>query len=485
MQFSQRISSTKKLLRHIDTTFDVVVRPIPESGVEVVYITSIVDLTRVEERLLGPLLQRPLTRRQRLDRWAYETLQLGQVQVTRDVQQAVIKLMDGYAIVCSEKGYVMVNVQGLQRRTPEEPAAEMSIRGPRDGFTESLDTNVSLIRTRLRDARVVMRTFEFGERTKTKVLLIYLKDLANTAIVDEVVRRLESIRVDGLLDSGGLEQWIEDTPWSPYPQIQSTERPDKTVSALLEGRVALLVDGSSFALLAPSVMVSFFQTSDDYSQRWTSGTAIRLIRIFALLLSIFSPSLYIAFTMYNPELLPVNIMIQLAATREGIPLPIVFEAAFMEFMVELVREAGNRMPQQMGQSFTVVGGLVLGDIAVQAGIVSPMMVVVVGLTALGAFAIPNYEAAFVTRMVRFPMLMATSVFGVVGLLWFTLLLFAHLCCLKSFGVPYLTPFAQVAYADWLDSLLKAPTRLSILRPATYWSPGGWRRRRWYRIRSQR
>ncbi|GMA50317.1 putative membrane protein YndD [Alicyclobacillus contaminans] len=474
--------STQLVLKHMRTAYDVVVRPVPTSGVEIVYISSIVDLTRVEERLLKPLTMNPLGRWKDVEKWAQSTLQLGEVQVTRDVETTVTKLFDGHAVICFPKGYVVVNVQGLQRRTPEEPAAEMSIRGPRDGFTESLDTNVSQIRSRLRDRKLVLQTFEFGTRTKTKVLLVYLEDLANPGIVEEAVRRLQRVQVDGLLDSGALEQWIEDNPWSPYPQLQSTERPDKTISALLEGRLAILVDGSPFALLAPAVMVSFFQTSDDYSQRWFSGSAIRFVRIFALVLSIFSPSLYIAFTMYNPELLPVNLLLQLAATREGIPLPIVFEAAFMEFMVELVREAGNRMPQQMGQSFSVVGGLVLGDIAVQAGIVSPMMVVVVGLTALGAFAIPNYEAAFVTRMIRFPMLMATSVFGILGTLGFALLVFAHLSALKSFGIPYLTPFAQVAYVDWSDTLLKSPTQWSELRPATYGSPRGWMRRRRYQRR---
>ncbi|MBX6353316.1 MAG: spore germination protein [Thermoflavifilum sp.] len=469
--------STHLLLNKVQTAYDVVIRAIPGSEMDLVYVSSIVDVTRLEERLLRPLLERPPKANHHLLSWARKTIQIGEVDFTESHDEAVKKLLDGHAILCVRGGYVIANVQGAQRRVPEEPAAEMSLRGPRDGFTESLDTNISLIRTRLRDAQVVFRTFEFGTRTKTKVLLIYIEDLANPNIVKEAVQRLQAVQLDGLLESGNLEQWIEDNPWSPYPQIQSTERPDKTVSALLEGRLAILVDGSPFALLIPSVMISFFQTSDDYSQRWIPGSVIRTVRSFALVLSIFSPSLYIAFTMYNPELIPANLLIQLAATREGIPLPIVFEAMFMEFMVELVREAGNRMPQQMGQSFTVVGGLVLGDIAVRAGIVSPMMVVVVGLTALGAFAIPNYEAAFVTRMIRFPMLMVTSLFGVVGTLWFTLIVFAHLSSLKSFGVPYLTPFAQAAYPDWLDTFWRAPAQRSILRPATYWSLNSWARRR--------
>jgi hypothetical protein len=184
--------------------------------------------------------------------------------------------------------------------------------------------------------------------------------------------------------------------------------------------------------------------------------------------------------MYNPELIPLKMVLQLASTREGIPLPIVMEALFMEAMVELVREAGNRMPQQMGQSYSIVGGLVIGDIAVQAGIVSPIMVVAVGLTALGAFAIPNYEAAFVTRMIRFPMLLATSLFGIIGTLVFTLALIAHLSTLKSFGVPYLTPFGQMFLPDFGDTLVRAPLQLSTARPVTYASPGGWLRRARYR-----
>ncbi|MCL6633784.1 MAG: spore germination protein [Alicyclobacillus herbarius] len=475
--------STEALLGEVRMAPDVVVRPIPVSGVDVVFISTIVDMTRVEERLLGPLTRSPMrggrrTRRQVL-RWLYDTLEVADIQFVDSLQEAVNKLHDSYAVLCYTHGYVTINVQGLERRTPQEPQAELSLRGPRDGYTESLDTNVSLTRSRLRDRQLTFLPFEIGERTHTKVMVMYVKDLANETIVEEVVRRIQNVHVDGVLDSGALEQWIEDNHWSPYPQIQSTERPDKVVAALLEGRVAILVDGTPFALLVPAVMISFFHASDDYSQRWISGSAMRLIRMFALTLSIFSPSLYIALTMYNPELVPVNMLIQLAKTREGIPLPIVFEAAFMELMVELVREAGNRMPQQMGQSFTVVGGLVIGDIAVQAGIVSPMMVVVVGLTALGAFAIPNYEAAFVTRVIRFPMLMATSLFGIVGMLLFTLLIVAHLSTLKSFGVPYLTPFAEAEYIEWIDTFVRGPIQISVIQPGSYWSPRSWLRRRYY------
>lgn len=476
--------TTHMLLNDLEPSFDLVVRSVPEAEIEVVFISTMVDLTRVEERLLGPLTSNSIKKSRNTITWLQNTLQLTSIQRSAEVRQAVRALLENKAVLCLPREFVLVDVQGLIRRTPKEPSAEMSIRGSRDGFTESMDTNVSLVRSRLKDPKLSLKQWVLGERTQTRVLLIYIQDLANPRIVDEVERRLGQIHVDGVIDSGTLEQWIEDNHWSPYPQLQSTERPDKVAASLLEGRMAILVDGTPFALLAPAVMVSFFQTTDDYAQRWISGTAMRFTRMVALAMSIFAPSLYIALTMYNPELIPVKMVLQLAATREGIPLPILLEALFMEVMVELVREAGNRMPQQMGQSFTIVGGLVIGDIAVQAGVVSPIMVVAVGLTALGAFAIPNYEAAFVTRMVRFPMLLMTAMFGVIGTLGFALVLIAHLCTLKSFGIPYLTPFTQLALLDWQDTLIRGPVQLSTTRPATYWSPRAWLGRGRYKKRKE-
>lgn len=462
--------STESLLNLIGETFDVIVRSVPNAGLDVVFISTLVDLTRVEERLLGPLTRMPPKRRGNVLKWLNNTIELSSIHEVARVEHALQALFDNQAVLCLPRGYIVVGVQGLNRRTPQEPTTDVSIRGPRDGFTESLDTNISLLRTRLKNPNLILDKFTIGERTRTTVLLCYLHGVANPSIVEEVTRRINAVKVDGLLEQGILEQWIEDNPWSPYPQLQGTERPDKTVSALLEGRIAVFVDGTPYVLLAPAVFLSFFQTTDDYSQRWLSGTSLRLIRMFALLVSVFVPSFYIALTMYNPELIPLKMTLQLATTREGIPIPIVLEALLMELMVELVREAGNRMPQQMGQSYTIVGGLVIGDIAVQAGIVSPTMVVAVGLTALGAYAIPNYETAYVTRMIRFPMLMATSIFGIIGILGFALILLAHLATLKSFGVSYLSPFAQMTGPDFQDAIVRNPVKLSTSRPATYLSP---------------
>ncbi|QSO46740.1 spore germination protein [Alicyclobacillus mengziensis] len=467
------MKTTEALLKRINQSFDVVIRHMPNTNLDVVFVSTIVDLTRVEERLLGPLTR--TTRKRRVDvfDWLKNNVELSSI-IKTDINEAAEALFNNHAVLCLPKEYIVVGVEGLSRRTPDEPSTDVSIRGPRDGFTESLDTNVSLIRTRLKNPNLVFESFVIGKQTRTKVLLAYIQGIANQQLIGEARRRLQGVDVDGVMESGILEQWIEDNHWSPFPQLQGTERPDKTASALLEGRIAICVDGTPYVLLAPAIMLSFFQTTDDYSQRWISGTSLRLIRLFALLVSIFIPSFYIALTMYNPELIPLKMVLQLASTREGIPIPIVLEALLMELMVELVREAGNRMPQQMGQSYTIVGGLVIGDIAVQAGIVSPMMVVAVGLTALGAYAIPNYETAYVTRMIRFPMLMVTAFLGIIGILGFLLILIAHLSTLRSFGVSYLSPFGQMT--EFQDTFIRYPVQWSTSRPATYLSPRGWLRR---------
>ena len=298
------------------------VRPVPHAAIDVVFITTIVDLTRVEERLLGPLLREGRQRIRSVERWLQDTLELGRIQVERDRDSAVRALLDSKAVLCLERGYVIVDVQGPNRRIPEEPEAEIAIRGPRDGFTESIETNMSLLRSRLRDPNLVTREFVLGSETRSK------RRCCSTSR-DWPIRTLWRKRRGGFTGSGStaystVASWSNGSTnwWSPYPQLQSTERPDKTVSALLEGRVVILVDGTPFALLAPSVMISFFHTSDDYGQRWLSGSAMRLVRFFALALSIFGPSLYIAFTMYNPELIPLNLLLQLAASREGIRFPL-------------------------------------------------------------------------------------------------------------------------------------------------------------------
>lgn len=452
---------------------DLTIRTIPGLDLDVVYIRTMVEPTRVEDRLIARLLDASETpgTTDGLLRWSQQRLWLGSIQATDSAHQACTALLEGQAVLCHRTaGYILVDVQGIEHRPPDEPATEAAIRGPRDGFSEALHTNLSLIRTRLRDRALRIEEMRVGTRTQTRIALLYLTGVAADDLVQNVRDRLEKIQADKVLLDGEIEQWLEDNPWSPYPQLQSTERPDKVAAALLEGRVAIVTDGTPFVLLAPGLMISFFQTTDDYSQRWLFGSFLRLIRSGALAASIFAPSFYIAMSQFNPELMPLKIALSLAASREGIPFPIVVEAFIMEAMVELLREAGNRLPKPLGSSLGVLGGLVIGDIAVKAGLVSPIMVIVVGLTALGSFAIPSYDAALTTRLLRFPLMLATSLFGLAGMAFFVLLIIGHLCSLSSFGVPYLTPFSQLAYSEWKDTFMRAPTRVLARRRTKSYVP---------------
>lgn len=473
--------TTARLAEAIGQPLDLVIRPVPSGPLALLYLTSLIDADRVEQRLLGTLLAAGPAPRGENDllSWFHQHAQIGDVARVDGLEQAAEALADGKAVIAVEwlpewvpEGpaavpYFVADVPGNEHRKPEEPATETVIRGSRDGFTETIQVSLGQIRSRLRDPQLRVEEMRVGRRGRTKLAFLYHAEFASPAVVAEVKERIQAVKIDALVESGQLEQWIEDSPWSPYPQIQTTERPDKVVAALLEGRVAILLEGTPFALIVPAVMVSFFQSVEDYSQRWLSGTALRFVRIGAVAMASLAPSFYVAMTRFNPELMPLKMALSLAASREGIPFPIVVEALLMEAMVELLREAGNRMPKPLGQALGIVGGLVIGDMAVRAGLVSPIMVIVVGLTALGAFAIPSYEAALPTRMIRFPMVIVTGMFGITGLLTFILVIIAHLCTVRSFGVPYLTPLAQLTYREWFDTIVRAPVRYLLRRPSTY------------------
>lgn len=457
-----------QLHQELGDPLDLVVRPVPAAGAHVLFLESLVEPRRAEDRVLGRLLQAGRPEGDPLA-WLCNTVSAPRVSAVHDQKEAAQALADGDAVVVlhTAGAAFRVSVRGAEHRPPESPETEMTVRGPRDGFTETLVTNLALLRGRIHDPRLRVEEHRVGRRSRTRVALVYHADLARPELVAEVRTRLAAVQVDRIVGSGELEQWLEDHPHSLYPQVQTTERPDRAAAAILEGRIAILVDGDPYVLLLPAVMVSFFQAPDEYYQRWIFGSLLRWVRLMALAASLLAPSLYVAMTMYNPELLPLKITLTLAASREGIPFPIVVEALIMEAMMELLREAGIRLPRPVGQPMAIVGGLVMGELAVRANLVSPIMVVLVGLTGLGSFALPSYEAALATRILRFPLVIFTGMFGITGTVFFVLVLAAHLCTLRSLGVPYLTPFAQAAARDWLDTLIRAPVRWLTHRPETY------------------
>lgn len=341
-----------------------------------------------------------------------------------------------------------------QKRSIEQPKNEKTIRGTKESFTEDIGTNIFMIRHRLPSPNLFMEEFTVGARTKTKVAVLYVNDIANKNIVEELRNRLGNINIDGINDSGMLKQYIEDNPKSVFPQINNTERPDKAVAALLEGKICIICDTAPNILILPAVFSNFFTSPDDYYERTFVGNFNRIISYVAVIITIILPSLYISLTSYHPELIPFNLLMPLAQARKELPFPPFIEALLLEIGVEFLREMGLRMPEAVGKSLGVVGGIVLGDAAIRAKLVSPGMVIIVGVTAILSFTIANYSMVLSLRLVRFFIIILSAMFGAFGVTIGLLFILGHLIRLKSFGVPYLSPFAPVRASDLKDSFYR-------------------------------
>ncbi|PFN83634.1 spore germination protein [Bacillus sp. AFS076308] len=369
-----------------------------------------------------------------------------------------ILLIDGWdrSIACS--------AQGGELRAISEPTTEPAVRGPKESFVESLVTNTAMVRHRIKSPNLWVETIKLGKVAQTDVSIMFLKGIVNEKLLTEVKERLGKIEVDEIAGSNTIEEWINDNIWTPWPTIFTTERPDVVVGNLLEGRVAIFVDGSPFPLILPATWIQFFQTAEDYYMNWYIASFLRLLRLSAFLTTLLGPSLFIAFISFHPELIPTPLLVSLSAQRHGIPFPVFIEALLMEFTFEVLREAGVRMPRPIGQAVSIVGALVLGQAAVAAGIVSSAMVIVVAGTAIASFTMPHASMTDATRLLRFIIMLLAASFGLYGIGLGVIVLVAHTCSVRSFGIPYLTPYAPLILADWKDTIIRFPSQFRSNRP---------------------
>lgn len=315
-------------------------------------------------------------------------------------QQVIDTLLSGNSILFieGEMTALEMGTAGAEKRSLEESQAETIIRGSRLAFIEDIDTNITLIRRELKDPNLRIEIQEIGRRSKQKVALCYVEGIINPDILNEVKRRLNTIDIDFLPDSGVVEQWIEDSSLSPFPQVIETERPDRVAYTLLLGKVAILVDGSPFALTTPITLGDAFLTTEDFSQRWIVASSMRMLRFLSVLIALFLPGLYVALTSYHPGMLPTQLILAITAAREGVPFPSIIEVLLMAVTFEILQEAGIRLPKPIGQTVGIVGGVVIGDVAVSAGIVGPALVIITSLTAMSSFTLPNYSMSISLRI---------------------------------------------------------------------------------------
>ncbi len=361
-----------------------------------------------------------------------------------------VLLIDGY-----NRGFLLPT-RGWDARSVDEPQTEQVVRGPRDGFTENIRTNTALLRRRIRDPLLRTESMQIGTKSKTDINIVYLEGTVKEGLVQEIKERLRKIKIDAVLESGYIEELIKDSPRSPFTTMQSTERPDKVAASILEGRVAIFVDNTPFVLLAPSYFWEFFQASDDYYSGFLAGSFFRSIRYVAFLISLTLPSIYVMLISFHHEMIPTELALSIASGREVLPFPVLLEALLMEIVFELMREAGLRMPKPVGQAVSIVGSLVIGQAAVQAGIVSPFMVILVALTGIASFAIPNYSASFSIRLIRFPLLIASGTMGLLGFSAVFTILAVHALSIRSFGEPYLAPATPFQPTDQKDIVFRFP-----------------------------
>lgn len=385
------------------------------------------------------------------------------VSLISDIVENVLKgdvvfLFDG-----EEQG-LAVSVQGTETRSIEEPAMEPVIRGPREGFVENIKSNTSLLRRRLRSAHLKMESFSIGKLSRTEVTVVYIRGIATKGLVDKVRDRLKQIRIDGILESGYLEEFITDVPYSPFPQMQSTERPDVVIGSLLEGKVAVITDGTPVALVLPMTFWAGLQASEDYYERSIVTTPIRWLRLLFTFVSLFLPSVYVSLVSYDHPALPTNLLISIASSQRQSPFPAIIETLLMEVTFEALREAGVRLPKGVGSAVTIVGGIVIGQAAVMAGFISAPVVIVVAITGIASFIIPRYNFGLAFRLLRFPLLLLSGFMGFFGIMIGIIAITIHLATLRSFGVSYLSPVAPLSVDGLKDVFLRKAWFAMNLRP---------------------
>lgn len=393
-------------------------------------------------------------------------LPVGGIVEINDFQKLFNHVLSGDTMLLidgSPKGMALGSRDWADRGV-QEPSSQTVVRGPKDGFTETLRTNTALIRRRIKDPNLWLETKQIGEKTQTDVAIMYLKGVADDKTVSELQSRINRINIDAILESGYIEELIQDEVYTPFPTVYNTERPDAVAAAILEGRIAILIDGTPFVLIVPALMVHFFQSSEDYYQRADIATLIRVLRYLSFFLALLTPSLYIAVSTFHQEMLPTPLLISLASQREGVPFPAFVEAMLMEVVFEILREAGVRMPRAIGSSISIVGALVIGQAAVEAGFVSATMVIIVSLTAICSFVFPANSMAMAFRMLRFLFMILAATFGLYGIILGLIVMVLHLNSIRSFGLPYLAPNAPFILQDQKDNIIRMPHWSLLKRP---------------------
>lgn len=435
---------------------DMIIRKLNSTDLNgyILYLESMID-----EQQLANLVLKPLTESKQND--IEKTLLTSDYEKSEKTDEITSSILEGKcAILLENKNDIfLANIPNTEDRTIEEPENERTIQGSHVGFTENIKNNIFLIRSRIKNTSLFVKDLEFGSRTNTKVSMMYIENLVNKDCLSELESKLSSMDIKNLQSEMKIEELIEDNGFTIFPQILSTERPDRASSYLLEGKIVILVEGSPQVLILPINFFSFFQSPDDDNERWIVGSFFRIIRLVSFLISISLPALYIAIISFHPEVLPLGILYAIRVQVEYIPLTPFFEAVTMQTVLELLKEAAIRLPSPIGQTIGVVGGLVIGTAIVEAGFVSSTMIIVIALTAIASFVTPVMQMGTSARLLGFPIMVASNLFGFFGIVLSLSVVVMHLCKLQSFGMPYFKPIAPLSLRGLKDYLVKGSSSM--------------------------
>lgn len=455
--------SSRKLSENIDylmnefhRTNDLRIRILKKGQAALLYIESLVDQQKVQDIIFQPLEMGEVE----------EISEIPNSKETANLEEGIKTLLKGHALYMEDgsRTIYQFRVTSAFNRSTEEPDNEKIVRGSHDGFIENLMININLVRKRIENRDLTVKYHRLGKVTNNNMALLYLDGIADPSLIQEIEYRIKYISSDMIHSPGYIEEFIEDQTYSPFPQMLNTERPDRVVANLVEGRVAIMIEGTPTTLIAPSTFFTFYQSSDDYNMRWFSGTFVRLFRLASFIIAIGLPAFYIAVVSFHFEVIPDDLIMPVKQSINGIAYPPLIEALVMVVIIELIREAGIRLPQPIGQTIGIVGGLVIGDAVVRAGLISNLMVIVVALTAISSFVVPSNEMSTTLRLMTFPLILLAGTLGFIGITFGFLIILIHLTRLESFGVPYLSPVAPLRLKDLKDTFIRVPIYLMNNRP---------------------
>ncbi|KOO52611.1 spore gernimation protein [Viridibacillus arvi] len=448
-QAEQTIETLKKNTRNID---DVLFKKIPtdEGIVTVIYSSSLVEKMTLQSMVFIPLANH-----------INQIHQVAEVIDPSDLKDVTAKLDSGQTLLYFHQTNTILTIDtySAPTRAITSTMTESTVIGPQDAFSESLETNISLVRRRIQNPKLKNEDQTIGTEANIRISIMYMDDTVNKESLDTLKKRINKIDYPSFTDISVLKQLIEDNPLSPFPQYYMSVRPDSISRYLIDGRIVIFMDNSQAAVVCPTSFFEMFISVEDYYNRWTTASLLRMLRFFGFFLTIMITPMYISALTFHPEILPYELLLNLQESRSKVPFPPLFEVLFIELIIEVLREAGSRMPAKVGQTIGIVGGIVIGTAAVEAGLISNILVVLVATSALLSFLPPIFLMSNTSRFIRYFFILSAGLFGLFGQMLAFAWLITHLEGLKSLGTPYLAPFIPRKASDLLDSIIRFPTAL--------------------------